>query len=44
VWFSAGGRRFSHLWPDTEDGTREAVDMVLGRMRFEALEPDASTQ
>jgi integrase len=35
---------YSHLWPDTEDGTREAVDMVLGRMKSETHAVDASTR
>jgi len=27
---------YSHLWPDSEDRTREAVDAVLGRAPAEA--------
>jgi integrase len=27
---------YSHLWPDSEDRTREAVDAVLGRAATEA--------
>jgi hypothetical protein len=35
---------YSHLWPDTEDGTREAIDMVLGRVQPESSTLDASTR
>ena len=35
---------YSHLWPDTEDGTRDAVDMVLGRVQPESSTLDASTR
>jgi integrase len=34
---------YSHLRPDTEDGTREAIDMVLGRVQPESSTLDAST-
>jgi hypothetical protein len=34
---------YSRLWLDTEDGTREAFDMVLGRVRTEDNAVDAST-
>jgi integrase len=30
---------YSHLWPDSEDRTREAVDAVLGRAPAEAAAP-----
>lgn len=35
---------YSHLWPDTDDGTREAVDLVFGRVKPETLAVDASTR
>ena len=35
---------YSRLWLDTEDGTREAFDMVLGRVRTEDNAVDASTR
>jgi hypothetical protein len=31
---------YGHLWPDTEDATRAAVDTVLGK----ALEPETAQE